>query len=149
MAEHCMVIPGAWASVGSLWEFVIDKKNMSWIVPLRSSMSLRELQNNMAKEFFTFTLHWTNDTTGYTDKRRRRFLLFQHFSTNSSMNLFITFDTFAMTIVSVYTAGRHNPVMHHNPVIVHVVVYMTGLCATSLNAEMAVYMYTLFKNAGA
>ncbi|KAG5414809.1 hypothetical protein IGI04_002376, partial [Brassica rapa subsp. trilocularis] len=149
MAEHCMVIPGAWASVGSLWEFVIDKKNMSWIVPVRSSMSLRELQNNMAKEFFTFTLHWTNDTTGYTDKRRRRFLLFQHFSTNSSMNLFITFDTFAMTIVSVYTAGRHNPVMHHNPVMYTTTCTPLYNCtcrgvhdwvmATSLNAEMAVY----------
>ncbi|CAN7120208.1 unnamed protein product [Brassica rapa subsp. narinosa] len=50
-----MVILGAWASVGSLWEFVIDKKNMTRIIHVRSGMSLRELQNNVAKEFFTFT----------------------------------------------------------------------------------------------
>ncbi|CAN6890966.1 unnamed protein product [Brassica oleracea] len=55
MAEHCMVVPGAWTSVGSLWEFVIDKKKISRILPVRSGMSLRELQNNVAKEFFTFT----------------------------------------------------------------------------------------------
>ncbi|KAJ4897823.1 Uncharacterized protein Rs2_24617 [Raphanus sativus] len=33
MLGHCMVIPGEWTSVGSLWEFVIDQKNMSRIVP--------------------------------------------------------------------------------------------------------------------
>ncbi|CAF2133377.1 unnamed protein product [Brassica napus] len=35
-----MVILGAWASVGSLWEFVIDKKNMTRIVHVWSGMSL-------------------------------------------------------------------------------------------------------------
>ena len=111
MAEHCMVVPGAWTSVGSLWEFVIDKKKISRILPVRSGMSLRELQNNVAKEFFTFTdppplakmSYWPPNTkelaTGLTTppviltNDGGVSIFFQHFSTNSSMNLFVTFDT--------------------------------------------------------
>lgn len=50
-----MVIPGEWTTVDSLWNFVIDKKKMLRIVPERAGMTLVELQNNVVKEFFTFT----------------------------------------------------------------------------------------------
>lgn len=73
-------------------------------------MSLRKLQNNMTKEFFTFTdppplaqlSYWPPNTkefaTGLTTPpviltNDGGVSFFQHFSTNSSMNLFITFDT--------------------------------------------------------
>ncbi|KAH0906463.1 hypothetical protein HID58_038290 [Brassica napus] len=55
MAGHYMVIPGEWTSTNSLWNFAIDKKKMSRIVPVRPNMSLLELQNNVTKDSFTFT----------------------------------------------------------------------------------------------
>ncbi|KAJ4881785.1 hypothetical protein Rs2_38840 [Raphanus sativus] len=110
MVDHCMVIPGEWTSVGSLWEFAIDKKKMSRIVPVRAGMSLLQLQKNVEKEFFTFTdpppasvlSYWPPNTkelaTGLTtppviltnDGGVSYF--FHHLALHESMNLYVTFD---------------------------------------------------------
>ncbi|KAG2289966.1 hypothetical protein Bca52824_049570 [Brassica carinata] len=65
MVDHCMVIPGEWTSAGELWEFVIDKKKMSRIVPIHPGVSLSELRDNVAKEFYTFTVPAPPSTLSY------------------------------------------------------------------------------------
>ncbi|KAG2304459.1 hypothetical protein Bca52824_033110 [Brassica carinata] len=111
MVDLCMVIPGEWTSVDSLWNFVIDKKKMSRIVPVRAGMSFAELQNNVTNEFYTFTepappsvlSYWPLNTkelaTGLTTppviltNNGVVSYFFHHLAAHKSMNLFVTFDT--------------------------------------------------------
>ncbi|CAF1831465.1 hypothetical protein Bca4012_030201 [Brassica carinata] len=111
MADHCMVIPGEWTSAGSLWEFVIDKKKMSRIVPVRAGMSLSELQSNVVQEFYTFTdpapqsvlSYWPPNmkelATGFTTppviltNDGAVSFFFYHLAVYKTMNLFDTFHS--------------------------------------------------------
>ncbi|KAJ4868181.1 hypothetical protein Rs2_50094 [Raphanus sativus] len=53
MAEHCMVIAGEWeSSPENHWDFSIDKKYMTKIVPFRNDITLTELLSNVFKDFF-------------------------------------------------------------------------------------------------
>ncbi|KAF3518262.1 hypothetical protein DY000_02060823 [Brassica cretica] len=56
MGDHCMVTAGEWTSGDSRWNFAIDKKIMSRIVPVFPGMPLIELQSNVINEFFTVRL---------------------------------------------------------------------------------------------
>ncbi|CAG7874432.1 unnamed protein product, partial [Brassica rapa] len=111
MTDHCMVIPGEWNSSGSLWEFVIDKKKMSRIVPVRAGMSLSDLQTNIVQEFFTFTepapqavlSYWPPNmkelATGLTTppviltNNGAVSFFFHHLAVHKTMNLFVTFNS--------------------------------------------------------
>ncbi|KAL0730451.1 hypothetical protein Bca4012_026544 [Brassica carinata] len=111
MADHCMVIPGEWTTVDSLWDFVIDKKKMSRIVPVRPGMSLVELQNNVAKEFFTFTIPPPLPVLSYWPPNSKELAtglstppviltndgaisyFFHHLAAHPNMNLFVTLKT--------------------------------------------------------
>ncbi|CAN7124299.1 unnamed protein product, partial [Brassica rapa subsp. narinosa] len=110
MADHCMVIPGEWTSAGELWEFVIDKKKMSRIVPIHPGVSLSELRDNVAKEFYTFTVPALPSTLSYWPPNSKELAtglttppiimtndgaisyLVHHLAINPTMNLFVTFD---------------------------------------------------------
>ncbi|KAH0873461.1 hypothetical protein HID58_070823, partial [Brassica napus] len=67
MGDHCMVTAGEWTSGDSRWNFAIDKKIMSRIVPVFPGMPLIELQSNVINEFFTVRLrHLRELATGLT-----------------------------------------------------------------------------------
>ncbi|CAN7131733.1 unnamed protein product [Brassica rapa subsp. narinosa] len=111
MTDHCIVIPGDWTSAGSLWEFVIDKKKMSRIVPVRAGMSLCELQSNVVQEFFTFTVPAPQAVLSYWSPNMKELatglttppvvlindgavsFFFQHLAVHKTMNLFDTFNS--------------------------------------------------------
>ena len=52
MDEHCMVMAGEWIcrDEGN-WDFVVDKTQMSRMVPFRDGITLRKLEPNVMKEF--------------------------------------------------------------------------------------------------
>ncbi|CAN7078155.1 unnamed protein product [Brassica oleracea var. botrytis] len=110
MVDHCMVIPVEWTSAGELWEFVIDKKKMSRIVPIHPGVSLSELRDNVAKEFYTFTVPAPPSTLSYWPPNSKELAtglttppiimtndgaisyFLHHLAINPTMNLFVTFD---------------------------------------------------------
>ncbi|WZZ38193.1 hypothetical protein YC2023_034452 [Brassica napus] len=52
MDEHCMVMAGEWICRDERnWDFVVDKTQMSRMVPFRDGITLSKLEQNVMKEF--------------------------------------------------------------------------------------------------
>ncbi|KAL0836876.1 hypothetical protein Bca101_088766 [Brassica carinata] len=115
MSTHCMVIHGAWSSGDGGWNFVIDKDKMSRIFPVHPGMSLSKLESNVIKKFFAATetaaplvlSYWPPNTkelvTGLTTppiimtNDGALVYFFLHLEAHCGMNLFVTFQTKAVT----------------------------------------------------
>ncbi|KAJ4902577.1 Uncharacterized protein Rs2_16528 [Raphanus sativus] len=110
MAEHCMVIAGEWkTSADNHWNFVIDKEQMTRVVPLRNGITLTELLSNVFKEFYEKPLTLLTAVLSYWPPNSKELatglttppvmltndgavsFFYQHFQTNKGMNMFVTF----------------------------------------------------------
>ncbi|KAJ4874330.1 SWIM-type domain-containing protein [Raphanus sativus] len=110
MAEHCMVIAGQWeTSAQNQWNFLIDKEQMTRIVPLGNGITLTDLLSNIFKEFFDDPLSLRTAVLSYWPPNSKELatglttppvmltndgavsFFYHQFLKNKGLNLFVTF----------------------------------------------------------